>query len=134
MSRGESGGQSSIPPTARHNSNSRGNYSKPKIHEEEDGEVVVELTVETDDNYRRLNSVDGLSALSDNGREFDDTTYAETEVDLMLHQSILDLKLQEKSPASLSPVVEDRLLRNIFHKYTLETTGLLSLSRYAPDH
>lgn len=47
----------------------------------------------------------------------------------MLHESIANLKLEEKSISSLSPVVEDRLLRNIYQYYALETTGYLTLSR-----
>jgi len=85
----------------------------------DDGEVIVELTMEESDEENA-------------GKEQEDQgeIYTEVEVDLALQQSLADLKLEEKSAASLSPVVEDRLLRNIYHKYTLETTGLLNLSRF----
>lgn len=87
---------------------------------------------EDDDNYNYNNQVEQKQQLnSNNFLEKVDTNekYAETEVDLMLHQSIVNLKLEEKNIGSLSPVVEDRLLRNIYHHYALETTGYLTLSR-----
>ena len=95
-----------------------------------DGEVTVELSLEPED------EMDHVFTESDQRKDLDQNlvdpqeVYAEAEVDLMLQQSLVNLKLEEKSVASLSPVVEDRLLRNIYQKYALETTGYLTLSRY----
>lgn len=52
------------------------------------------------------------------------------EVDLSGPLSALEAKSREKIANMLSPVVEDRLLRNIYHRYALETSGLLNLSRF----
>lgn len=37
---------------------------------------------------------------------------------------------EEEPPMALSPVVEDRLLRNIYQKYTTESSDLLTLTRF----
>jgi hypothetical protein len=103
-----------------------------------DGEVTVELSLEPDDDEEEDHGHDNGNIMDQRRREAEEKltdteeVYTEAEVDLMLQQSLVNLKLEEKSVASLSPVVEDRLLRNIYQKYALETTGYLTLSRFLP--
>ena len=105
----------------------------------EEEKVIVELILEEDSSEseyqserkstreRRLQNVVPQSSACDE----DECQETDVEVDLNLEQSFADtLTISEKSAAALSPIVEDRLLRNIYHKYTTETSELLTLSRY----
>jgi hypothetical protein len=114
-------------------------HSLPNSHD--DGEVTVELSLEPeedDEDEAEGKSPGGKDAMSPTSipkethleAEVDAEAEVDLDLDLMLQQSLVNLKLEEKSIASLSPVVEDRLLRNIYRKYALETTGLLTLSRF----
>lgn len=102
-----------------------------------DGDITVELSIEPDDDHEdgedhheHEQEHEQEEGKKENQQIQDiQEIYTEAEVDLMLQQSIINIKLEEKSIASLSPVVEDRLLRNIYNKYALETTGDLTLSR-----
>jgi hypothetical protein len=107
-------------------SHSSADHHDPPEHEIYDGEVTVELSLEGDETGGSVGD-DSTAAVATLPEA--EEVYTEAEVDLMLQHSLVNLKLEEKSIASLSPVVEDRLLRNIYHKYALETTGSLTLSR-----
>lgn len=113
---------------------SQSSNQEEKIHQpdDQDSEIVIELTIEPDEEdeetekeieQKRVNSHNIIE------KEEPNEKIAETEVDLMLQQSIINLKLDEKNIGSLSPVVEDRLLRNIYQHYALESTGYVTLSR-----
>ncbi len=84
-------------------------------YEPNDGEIVVDLM--------EVNDTDGKS---DEDPQSEATV---AEVDLALQQLITNLKLNEKSVASLSPIVEDRFLQNIFSYYREENNNMLSLTR-----
>ena len=104
-----------------------------EVQEEGTGRgVVVELSVEEDMDFCEDGMVDmSAGSLSESPEHTEDRGgdeyEAEGEVDLSM--SVLETKL-DRSGNMLSPVVEDRLLRNIYHRYSLETTGMLSLSRF----
>ena len=105
----------------------------------EEGKVTVELVMEEDSSVsdyqseRAFASPEAVShPVSTAAYHVDDEeTDTDIEVDFNMAQEFADsATVDEKSAAALSPIVEDRLLRNIYAKYTTETSELLTLTRY----
>jgi hypothetical protein len=94
-------------------------------------DVIVELIMEEDSSTSDNNhTTDGKFSSSEMVSQVDDEeSGTDIEVDFRLEEQCS--RANDKSAAALSPIVEDRLLRNIYHKYTTETSDLLTLTRYA---
>lgn len=98
--------------------------------------VIVELIMEDDSllsDYQSDRNIANAAAShttpTSNNVEDEDTD-TDIEVDFNIKQSFPgSAKEDEKSAAALSPIVEDRLLRNIYSKYTTETSEQLTLTR-----
>lgn len=98
-------------------------HSRDKRNQsDENCSVIVELILEKDDDSEMANGHDEYDVYSS------DRVVNEIHVDLALQESIVNLKLNEKSSAALSPVVEDRLLRNVF-LYYCQAAPLLTLTK-----
>jgi hypothetical protein len=121
----------------------RNRNRKDMVGVDDEDDVIVELIMEEDSSVsdyqsdRKQTSLQRVAQQVPINEEFDDDEEEEdtdVEVDFLHveHSFVRGMKIDEKSAAALSPIVEDRLLRNIFNKYTTETSELLTLTRYVP--
>ena len=102
-----------------HHSNRAG-----KLNTEQD--VIVEVFVEEDSSTGMNTENTPNNKIRDGAIGIESEMDTDIEIDFKLDQSTV---VDERSAAALSPIVEDRLLRNIFCNYTTETSEQLTLTR-----